>query len=69
MPFSMIKELCHWRIDIEGDGYKWYDVACSGAHLDDNTNTLKPNVISVFVTTKLFWIRVEDGKVTFVGHH
>ncbi len=69
MPFSMIKELCHCKIDIEGEGYKWYDVACSGCHLDEDKNVLIPNVISVFVPTKLFWIRVEDGKVTFVGHH
>lgn len=69
MPFSMIKELCHCKIDIDGEGYKWYNVACSGCHLDEDKNVLIPNVISVFVTTKLFWIRVEDGKVTFVGHH
>ena len=69
MPFSMIKELCHCKLDIEGEGYKWYDVGCSGCHLDEDKNVLVPNVISVFVPTKLFWIRVEDGKVTFVGHH
>lgn len=69
MPFSMIKELCHCKIDIEGEGYKWYDVVCSGTHLDEDKNVLVPNVISVFVPTKLFWIRVEDGKVSFVGHH
>ena len=69
MPFSMIKELCHCKIDIEGEGYKWYDVVCSGTHLDEDKNVLVPNVISVFVPTKLFWIRVEDGKVTFVSHH
>lgn len=70
MPFSMIKELCHCKIDIEGDGgYKWYDVVCSGCYFDKDKNVFIPNVISVFVPTKLFWIRVEDGKVTFVGHH
>lgn len=69
MPFAVIKELCHCKLDIEGEGYKWYDVGCSGCHLDEDKNVLVPNVISVFVPTKLFWIRVEDGKVTFVGHH
>lgn len=70
MPFSMIKELCHCKIDIEGDGgYKWYDVVCSGCYFDKDKNVFIPNAISVFVPTKLFWIRVEDGKVTFVGHH
>lgn len=70
MPFSMIKALCHCKIDIEGDGgYKWYDVVCSGCYFDKDKNVFIPNAISVFVPTKLFWIRVEDGKVTFVGHH
>jgi len=69
MSFSMIKELCHCKLDIEGEGYRWYDVVCSGCHLDEDKNVLIPNVISVFVPTKIFWIRVEDGKVTFVGHH
>ena len=68
MPFSMIRDLCLCRIDLEGEGYKWYDVLYAGSYLDEDENVYKPSKTFIKALTRQFWIRVEGGKVTFVSH-